>query len=77
MEIKDKDENIIRAIYDKGRLSLKEIADTTDIHKSTLSWRLELLMAAGYVLRASRGIYELTEDGEKIVRGEKNGDADE
>jgi len=67
MKLNEQDIIILNAIKEKKRMLRQEIIDRTGIHPSTIAYRLDLLMAMGYVVRPSRGLYEITQEGKEYL----------
>jgi len=66
-KIERKDISILKVIKDKVRATRQEITEETGLHPSNVAYRLELLIAKGYVCKTARGVYEITEDGKALV----------
>lgn len=66
------DDRILEYLDSKGDGTPTSIIDDGgfDYHRKTVGRRLRLLSKAGLVERVGRGIYRITEDGERYLEGE-------
>lgn len=68
------DDRILEWLESEGTTTPKTLSDESpyDYHRNTVQRRLRLLSKAGLVERVGRGVYRITEEGEKYLAGESD-----
>lgn len=56
------DQESILEHLSEGRVTPRHLKDVTDLNDQQINYALNQLMAAGWVRKVSRGLYELVED---------------
>lgn len=70
MEIDDRDREVLRSMAD-GRANPYLIRERTGLSKGDVNTVLNRLARAGLIRQVTRGLYEITDDGEARVRADE------